>query len=55
MAVQPDWALGLAYGVGGLAGAYLGARCQKRVPQRALKGFLALLLAGLALHYAWPG
>lgn len=54
VAVQPDWALGLAYGVGGLAGAYLGARMQKWVPQRALKGLLALLLAGLALRYVWP-
>lgn len=54
VAVRPDWALGLAFGVGGLAGAYLGARMQKRVPQRTLKGFLALLLLGLAIHYAWP-
>ncbi len=52
--VRPDWGLGLAFGLGGLAGAYLGARLQKRVPQRWLKGGLALLLAGLALRYAWP-
>lgn len=55
VAVRPDWGLGLAFGVGGLIGAYLGARCQKQVPQRLLKGFLALLMAALALHYAWPG
>ncbi len=54
LVVRPDWALGLAYGVGGLAGTYLGARCQRRVPQRRLKAWLALLLAGLALYYAWP-
>lgn len=53
--VRPDWVLGLAFGLGGLAGAYLGARLQKRVPQRWLKGLLALLLTGLALRYAWPG
>lgn len=53
--VRPDWALGLAFGLGGLAGAYLGARLQKRIPQKALKTGLALLLAGLALRYAWPG
>jgi len=52
---RPDWALGLAFGLGGLAGAYLGARLQKRVPQGWLKGLLALGLAGLALRYAWPG
>lgn len=55
VAVRPDWALGLAYGAGGLVGAYLGARLQKRVPQRLLKGFLAGLLAALAVNYAWPG
>lgn len=54
VAVRPDWALGLAYGAGGLVGTYLGARLQKRVPQRLLKGFLAGLLAVLAAHYAWP-
>ncbi len=52
---RPDWALGLAFGLGGLAGAYLGARLQKRVPQRWLKAGLALLLAGLAVRYVWPG
>lgn len=52
---RPDWALGLAFGVGGLVGAYLGARLQKQVPQRLLKGLLGLLLSGLALAYAWPG
>jgi uncharacterized membrane protein YfcA len=54
VAVRPDWALGVAFGAGGLVGTYLGARMQKRVPQRTLKGFLALLLLGLAIHYAWP-
>lgn len=54
-AVRPDWALGLAFGLGGLAGAYLGARLQKRVPQDWLKALLALLLAELALRYVWPG
>lgn len=52
---RPDWAMGLAFGVGGLAGAYLGARLQKWVPQRTLKGVLALLLSWMALRFAWPG
>lgn len=55
VAAQPDWLLGLAYGIGGMAGAYLGARLQRHLPQRALKGFLGLLLLGLALRYVWPG
>lgn len=54
VSTQPDWALGLAFGVGGMAGTYLGARMQRRVPQRRLKGFLVVVLLGLAIHYAWP-
>ncbi len=50
----PDWLLGLAFGSGGLVGAYLGARLQRHVPQRWLKGCLGLLLLGLALGYALP-
>jgi hypothetical protein len=49
-----DWLLGLAFGGGGLVGAYLGARLQRHIPQRWLKGLLGLLLLGLALSYAWP-
>ena len=47
--------LGAAFRVGGLAGAYMGARCQRFIPQAALKGLLAVLLAGLAVRYLWPG
>lgn len=55
IAVRPDWWLGLAFGIGGLLGAYLGARMQRRIPRQWLSGFLALLLLGLALGYLWPG
>lgn len=51
MATQPDWALGLLFGVGGFAGMYFGARCQKRVPQKTLKLLLGLLLLLLAGYY----
>lgn len=55
VAARPDWLLGIAYGVGGLVGAYFGARCQKLVPQKALKVLLAVVLLGLAVRYIWPG
>ncbi|MET9605248.1 sulfite exporter TauE/SafE family protein [Streptomyces sp. NPDC006512] len=42
--VAPDWWLGLACGLGGLIGGYLGARLQPRLPET----FLRLLLGGLA-------
>lgn len=51
MATHPDWALGLLFGLGGFAGMYFGARCQKRVPQKTLKLLLGLLLMLLAGYY----
>jgi len=36
----PDWRLGILLGLGGLAGTYLGARLQRRVPQHVLKALL---------------
>lgn len=51
IAASPDWTLGALFGIGGLVGGNLGARCQRHVPQKALQGFLALLLLGLALRY----
>ncbi len=49
MSVAPDWLLGILFGLGGMAGMYLGARCQKFVPAGAIKWMLAgiiMLTAG---------
>ena len=51
IAVAPDWALGSLFGIGGLGGMYFGARCQKYVPPRAIKGILALIIAATAVNY----
>jgi uncharacterized membrane protein YfcA len=51
MSVAPDWALGLLFGIGGTAGMYLGARCQKHVPARAIKTMLAGVIVFTALKY----
>jgi uncharacterized membrane protein YfcA len=51
-AVSPDWSLGLAAGVGGLLGGWVGASLQARLPERVLRlllGALALALAALYL------
>lgn len=48
---QPDWLLGLLFGAGGFAGMYLGARFQKFVPQRAIKGMLGAIIISVALRY----
>jgi len=51
MSVAPDWMLGLLFGLGGMAGMYLGARCQKYVPARYIKWMLSSLLVFLAIKY----
>ena len=53
MRIAPDWFLGFLFGLGGFAGMYLGARCQKFVPARYLKGMLALIILITALKYMW--
>jgi uncharacterized membrane protein YfcA len=47
----PDWPLGIACGLGGLVGGYLGASLQPRVPQRGLRMLLGSLAVALALAY----
>lgn len=48
---RPDWALGVLFGLGGVAGMYAGARTQKHVPQRILELSLAVVLVLLASSY----
>ncbi|MDR0339885.1 MAG: sulfite exporter TauE/SafE family protein [Desulfovibrio sp.] len=50
--VSPDWGLGLLFGLGGAAGMYLGARCQKYVPATVIKWALGAVIIGTALKYA---
>ncbi|MEG1610517.1 MAG: sulfite exporter TauE/SafE family protein [Bilophila sp.] len=51
LTLLPDWRMALLLGMGGLCGMYLGARCQKYVPARALKWMLVLVLLGTVLAY----
>jgi uncharacterized protein len=51
MSVAPDWLLGVLFGVGGMAGMYLGARAQKHVPARAIKWMLAGVIVFTAGKY----
>jgi uncharacterized membrane protein YfcA len=52
MSVAPDYLLGLLFGLGGMVGMYLGARCQKFVPAKVIKWMLSSLIIFLALKYA---
>ena len=49
--VSPDWALGLLFGLGGTAGMYCGARCQKYVPAAFIKWMLGLVIVATAFKY----
>jgi uncharacterized membrane protein YfcA len=51
MAIAPDWALGVLFGLGGFAGMYCGARLQKRVPAAAIKWLLAGCILYTAITY----
>lgn len=54
-AATPDWLLGLSFGLGGLCGMYLGARCQKHVSGRAIGWGLAAILFFTAVRYLGQG
>jgi uncharacterized membrane protein YfcA len=49
--IAPDWSLGVACGLGGLCGGYLGAALQPRLPEGLLRTLLGMLAVGLALVY----
>jgi uncharacterized protein len=54
-AVAPDWPTGIALGVGGLAGAYTGARIQSRLPDLLIRRVLGALVVAIAVRYLWSG
>jgi uncharacterized membrane protein YfcA len=49
--IAPRWSVGLACGLGGLAGGYLGARLQPQLPERQLRLLLGALAIALAVLY----
>ncbi len=51
VSVAPDWMLGALFGLGGAAGMYLGARCQKHAPAKTIKWMLAIIILATALKY----
>lgn len=51
MSVAPDWFLGILFGLGGMVGMYLGARCQKFIPAKAIKWMLAGVILMTAFKY----
>ena len=51
LSTAPDWFLGFLFGIGGFIGIYLGARAQKYVSQKWIKGILGVIITYLALRY----
>jgi uncharacterized membrane protein YfcA len=47
----PDWFLGILFGFGGLLGMYLGATCQKYVPERIIQAILSLIIFAVSANY----
>ncbi len=53
--VAPDWPTGIALGLGGLAGAYTGARIQSRMPELFIRRLVGILVVAIAVRYLLPG
>jgi uncharacterized membrane protein YfcA len=51
MSVGPDWLLGILFGLGGMVGMYLGARCQRFMPAGAIKVMLSVVIIFTAINY----
>jgi hypothetical protein len=53
--VAPDWPTGIALGIGGLAGAYTGARLQGRLPEVLIRRIVGVLVVAIGARYLWSG
>lgn len=51
LSTEPDWALGLLFGIGGLAGSYTGARFRNRLPEAGIRALLGVLAGTLGAIY----
>jgi len=50
-AVRPDWLLGLLFGIGGIAGMYMGATLQKYISAGIIRPGLAVVISVLGVRY----
>lgn len=48
---QPDWLLGILFGIGGLAGTYIGASLQKFLPAKLIKWLILSFILITAISY----
>ena len=45
------WSTGIALGVGGLAGAYIGTRIQPHLPDALIRRLLGILVIAVSSHH----
>jgi uncharacterized membrane protein YfcA len=53
--VAPDWPAGICLGLGGLAGAYTGARIQRRLPDALIRRVMGILVVAIGARCLWQG
>jgi uncharacterized membrane protein YfcA len=53
--VAPDWRTGIALGIGGLAGAYTGARLQAHLPDVVIRRVVGILVIAIGARYLASG
>ena len=53
--VAPDWPTGIALGIGGLAGAYTGARIQRHLPDAVVRRVVGIMVVAIGARYLWSG
>ena len=53
--VAPDWPTGIALGIGGLAGGYVGARMHARMPETIIRRLLALVIVAIGIRFLVAG
>jgi Sulfite exporter TauE/SafE/Pyridoxamine 5'-phosphate oxidase len=49
------WPTGIALGIGGIAGGYLGARMQHRLPDTRIRRTVGILASAIAATFLWSG
>jgi len=53
LSIAPEWLLGILFGIGGLAGTFVGASLQKFLPAKVIKLILGTAIVFLALTYIY--
>jgi uncharacterized protein len=53
--VAPNWPTGVALGIGGIAGGYLGARMQSRLPENLIRRIVGILAIAIAARFLQSG